>query len=554
MKHCRTLIRLWPLAALGLFGTSPPPPEDSGAVTPFAVICPIGDMVDDGMAVLVERAVREAKGAELIVFQIDTPGGRVDSAIEITKDIVSAPCKTVAFIEGQGAISAGALIAYACDDIIMTPATSIGASAPVMATGGDPSATMDLKAKSFLRARYRAMAEENKHNPLLAEAMVDPNIELRGKKAPDGAYEIYEYDPEHRASDNESGVAETLRKVVEDPTAKVVEKIVREIAGVPVPHAAPEGEPEKGQAAEEPEPERLADGSELICPRGELLTLTSGEALRYGLVPTLAPHLDAVLGYEYQGEIRKHAITPTWSEALYRWLTSPMIAGLLLLIGIGGIYIEFKTPGVWLPGVIGVAALAIFFGAHLVIGLADWFDVFLVLLGVLLLALEIFVVPGFGLVGVAGFSCLFIGLYLSLTRVTVPEYSWDFDRLQDAAQTLATASVLFVLFVMATWKFLPKTPLWGWMVLQHAQQPSAGYVVQTEAQVENAVGLRGTAVSMLRPAGRARFGQITYDVMTRGEFVDPGRPVEIIEAEGNRYVVAEIRGNEPAAGKERTNA
>lgn len=554
MKRYRNRLGLLSLVLLGLCGVSPDPPEDPGVSMPFAVICPISDMVDDGMAVLVERAVREAKGAQLMVFQIDTPGGRVDSAIEITKDIVSAPCKTVAFIEGQGAISAGALIAYSCDDIIMTPATSIGASAPVMATGGDPSVTMDLKAKSFLRARYRAMAEEKKHNPLLAEAMVDPNIELRGKKAPDGTYEIYEYDPEHRASNNESGVAETVRKVVEDPTAKALEKIVREIAGVPAPAAAPEGEPEKQSAAEEPEPVRLDDGSELICPRGELLTLTSGEALRYGLIPTTAPNLDAVLNYEFQGEIRKHVIVPTWSEALYRWLTSPMIAGLLLLIGIGGIYIEFKTPGVWLPGVIGVAALAIFFGAHLVIGLADWFDVFLVLLGVLLLAIEIFVVPGFGLLGVGGISCLLIGLYLSLTRVTVPEYSWDFDRLQDAAQTLSVASILFVVFVAASWKFLPKTPLWGWLVLQHAQQPSAGYVVQTEAQVESAIGLRGVSLSMLRPAGRARFGGTTFDVMTRGEFVGPGRPVEIIEAEGNRYVVAEIHEEGPASKQERTSA
>ncbi len=544
MKRYRNCAGLLTLALLGLCGAAASKPDAVDPSKPFAVICPISDMVDDGMAVLVERAVREAQGAELLVFQIDTPGGRVDSAIEISKDIISAPCKTVAFIEGQGAISAGALIAYSCDEIIMTPATSIGASAPVMAGGGDPSETMDLKAKSFLRARYRALAEEKKHNALLGEAMVDPNIELRGKKAADGTYEIYEYDAENRAEKSGSNLADSLRKVIEDPTSKVVEKIVRDIAGIPEAPALKEGEPVQEEAPSEPEPERMEDGSELICARGELLTLTSGEALRYGLISTTAPFLDAVVGYEYKGEITKRFITPTWSEALYRWLTSPMIAGLLLLIGVGGLYIEFKTPGVWLPGVIGVSALAIFFGAHLVIGLADWFDVFLVLLGVILLGLEVFVVPGFGLVGVSGFVSLFIGIYLSLTRVTVPEYAWDFERLQDAAMTLATASALFIAFMGLTWKYLPKTPLWGWLVLQNAQQPSEGYVVQTEAQVESAVGLQGEAVSMLRPAGRARFGGTTYDVMTRGEFIEPGRPVEIIEAEGNRYVVSEISTHE----------
>ncbi len=543
------------LAALFDAGAQTSSSPEQVPVDPFAVICPITEMVDDGMAVLVERAVKEAKGAAVLVFEIDTPGGRVDSAIEITKDIVDAPCKTVAYIKGQGAISAGALIAYACDEIVMAPATSIGASAPVLATGGDPSETMDQKTKSFLRSRYRALAEEQNHNPLLAEAMVDPNIELRGRKLPDGTYEIYEHNPEERGRSDAAGVVESVRDTMRGPTGELVRDLLREVTGVPIPESPPpleknaseegtertEPEGEAETAADDSNVERFDDGSELICARGELLTLTSKEAQRYGLIPGTAPNLDSALAYAHDGALTKRPIVPKWDETLYRWLTSPMIAGFLLLIGIGGIYVEFKTPGVWLPGVVGVIALAIFFGAHLVIGLADWFDLFLVAAGLMLLAAEIFVIPGFTLAGIGGFLCLFVGLYMSLTRVTLPQYSWEFARLQDAAQTLTTTSVLFVLLVVLTWKLFPSSPFANWLILRHAQQDTAGYVVQTDAQVQAAVGLCGISLSVLRPAGRGHFGDVTYDIVTRGEFVESGRPIVIVEAEGNRYVVAEDR-------------
>ena len=144
--------------------------------------------------------------------------------------------------------------------------------------------------------------------------------------------------------------------------------------------------------------------------------------------------IDEVIGFCTMEQMRKVVIEPTWSEGLYRWLTSPLVAGLLLLLGFGGLYLEIKTPGVGLPGLIGVIALAIFFGSHLVIGLADWIDLLLVTVGLALLIAEVFFIPGFGLAGVSGIACLAVGFYLSLTRVVIPQYSWDFDRLEDAGK------------------------------------------------------------------------------------------------------------------------
>jgi membrane-bound ClpP family serine protease len=168
-------------------------PADSGDEGPDQIyVCNIKGPVDEGVKVLVQRAVQEANANEAaaIFFRIDTPGGRVDSAIEITKAIETAKLPTVAYIEGMGAISAGALISFACDTIVMTPGTNMGAATPVMMTpeGATP---LGEKEVSFLRAKMRALAESNGHNPDIAQAMVDKDIELRAYTNEQGEYVVF---------------------------------------------------------------------------------------------------------------------------------------------------------------------------------------------------------------------------------------------------------------------------------------------------------------------------------------------------------------------------
>src|SRR5690606_14580038 len=130
--------------------------------------------------------------------------------------------------------------------------------------------------------------------------------------------------------------------------------------------------------------------TELVSPRGELLTLTSEEAVHFGLAAGITTDVDDTLREFYLGSTRRLEITPTWEEALFALLTSPTIAGLLLMAGIGGIYVEVRTPGFGAPGIIGVTCLALFFGSHLVLGMADWIDLALIAAGFLLILAEIF--------------------------------------------------------------------------------------------------------------------------------------------------------------------
>ncbi|MEX2016152.1 MAG: ATP-dependent Clp protease proteolytic subunit, partial [Candidatus Hydrogenedentales bacterium] len=117
-----------------LFAAAPATGQDE--IGDVVIVCPIEGMIDEGIAVIVERAVEEAneKGAKALIFRIDTPGGRVDSAVKIASAIQRSRTLTIAYIEGMGAISAGALISMACDEIVMAPGSNIGAAAPVIPT------------------------------------------------------------------------------------------------------------------------------------------------------------------------------------------------------------------------------------------------------------------------------------------------------------------------------------------------------------------------------------------------------------------------------------
>lgn len=495
------------------------------AAAGFVVICPVNGMIDDGVAVLVQRAVREASGAEAIVFVVDTPGGRVDSAIAISKSILDAPCRTIAYIEGMGAISAGALISFSCQDMIMAPDTNMGAAAPVVMS---PQGTMPTGEKevSYVRARMRALAERNGHNPDIAAAMVDKDIELRAYT--NDLQELVVYargfgavkrdKPARERTQPQDFIEDLLRRAFPSPTEE-------------------ETEPESVEELPEQEAAPTEDRGEVVLPSGKLLTLTPQEAIRYGVIPATAESLDDALAYYNYAGLERVRVQMTWSESLFRWLTSPIVAGLLLMLGIGGLYMEIRTPGFGFPGIIGIVCLGLFFGAHYLIGLAEVIDILLVGAGVALILLEIFAFPGFGIPGIAGIVCLIAGFYLSLTDFTFPEYSWQYDRLREIGWMFVVAFATLVLFFMACSLILPRTPMRSRLILEQAQLADQGYTVQTAAQHDEAIGLKGVALTMLRPAGRGRFKDKTYQVVSRGEYIRPGTPIVIVQAEGNRYVV-----------------
>ncbi len=549
-KSGLTLPRLYAIGLMALFGLAAAQRESLFEPGQHVVVCSVKDMIDDGISVVVERAVQEAETnqAAAIIFKIDTPGGRVDSAIDITESIAESTVPTIAWIRGMGAISAGALISYACEEITMASDTNIGAATPVIMTQQGTMPT-DEKSVSFVRAKFRALAEKHGRDPDIAEAMVDPDIELIAYPAEGGGIEISkEQRPgpggpaNRRPSGDDSSVEDEIVK-------RVVEAIDER---VPLPDDVKET---TRQMTEEPEalgtaPEAIDEDSippegKVVLAEGKLLTLTPAEAMRWGLIDTTCDRLEEVMSLYGYGGMDTNVIDPTWAEELFRFLTNPTISGLLLLLGIGGLYLEVRTPGFGLPGMIGLGCLSLFFGARVVLGVADWVDLILVFIGIGLLAIEIFVLPGFGVAGVGGLLAIMAGIYMALTRVTIPEYEWDYARLEDAGYTVTLATALLVLFGFLSYYILPRTPFGRAMVLE----TSLGYdpeISHSEpgARSPKRIGKKGKAITMLRSAGRGRFDDETLDIVSMGQYIEPGTPIEITQVDGNRYVVRPLEAED----------
>lgn len=288
----------------------------------------------------------------------------------------------------------------------------------------------------------------------------------------------------------------------------------------------------------------LKIGDEVLNKEGNILTLTDRQAakeygdpprplLSSGTVETLEALL-AQLGYAGAQRVE---IKPTGAEKLGIWINT--IAPLLLIIGIVGIYIEFKTPGFGLPGIIGIVAFAIYFLGGYVAGLSAAGWVILFILGLILVALELFVFPGTYIVGVTGGILMLIALVMGMVDMypgtpAIP----TLPQLQLPLRDISVAILVSFVLALILARFLPRTSLFHQLVSQTASGVNS--VAAQEAQQAARIGQTGVAISQLYPGGKARFGGQLLDVITRGELVEKGRPVKIIGHTGPNGVVEEV--------------
>ncbi len=221
-------------------------------------------------------------------------------------------------------------------------------------------------------------------------------------------------------------------------------------------------------------------------------------------------------------------------EKIGTWLNA--LSPLLLLIGIIGIYIEFKTPGVALPGIIGVAAFALYFLGGYVAGLSgmEWIVVFL--LGLALVIVEIFVYPGTIALGLAGAALMLIALIMAMVDIYpgMPSFP-SLPQLKLPIQNILIAMAGGGVAIGILSRVLPKTTLYGKLVSQSASGVRTG--VTQEKQRTARLGQTGLAISTLRPGGKAQFGDEILDVISQGELVPKGTKVRIIGYSGGEAIV-----------------
>ncbi|GIX47373.1 MAG: hypothetical protein KatS3mg131_1584 [Candidatus Tectimicrobiota bacterium] len=275
-----------------------------------------------------------------------------------------------------------------------------------------------------------------------------------------------------------------------------------------------------------------------LVDKGKLLTLTTQEALRWGVADGQFETLAALLAHLGLSPESVQAVPLNWAEHLVRFLSRPLVASLLLSLGLLALLAEVYTPGFGLAGSLGLASLALFFGSHYLVGLAGWEEALLLGAGVLLLALELLVLPGFGLAGLLGLGALGAGVFLSLLgRYPAPADLWraGFVVLAALATVGLGAAAMLVL--------LPGTPLWSRLRLKASLAPAAE---APAAAPPVRVGQVGVTLTPLRPAGSGDFDGKRLDILSEGPYIPAATPVVVVRVEGNRFVVRPAAP--PAAG------
>jgi membrane-bound serine protease (ClpP class) len=323
------------------------------------------------------------------------------------------------------------------------------------------------------------------------------------------------------------------------------EKMVSAVAAL-IRSAAQESghDPKLAEKMVRREIEYQIDG-EVISPTNQLLTLTNVEAEKeYGpdkrklLSEGTVKDVDDLLARIGRTDAVKNELTVTTAEKIARYIAA--IGPILFALGLLGIYIEIKTPGFGLPGLIGVLCLALFFWGHHIAGLAGMEEVLLFLIGLILVIVEVFVFPTVGILGLIGLAMMLFGLLMAMIQ-QMPGGPWlpSFPEFEIPLLKLSGGIVLIAVFIGLFGRFLPKTAALSRLVLADATSRTEGYAAAATAQ--ELVGMEGVTTSPLRPSGGALFGERPMDVISRGGFVKAGVKVRIVEAQGSHIVVEEMK-------------
>tara|TARA_B100000029_G_scaffold516418_1_gene629680 strand:+ start:5456 stop:7654 length:2199 start_codon:yes stop_codon:yes gene_type:complete len=473
--------------------------EDTLATgTPEVLLIKIEGMIEPLMQNFFSQQLRRARAdkVDVIIIEIDSPGGMLGTAETMAEDIAALEehgIRTVAWIPRE-AISGAAIIALGCDEIYMHPEARIGDAAPIEAKDGAFERAPE-KVLSYTRNLLRTLAEKKGRPAAIAEAMADKDLEVFQVVNPKtGETEFKTRDELHKA------------KQEFDDRQRV--------------------------------PESRKDN---------LLTVTGRRAheLRLAEPPVSGrEELKQRLGIPAVTELKR--IQRTWVDNLASILSGNGSAFLLFFFGSILIYLELHT-GTGLCGIGSAVCFTLFFWARWG-GTAGWLELALFLLGLALIAIEIFLVPGFGVFGVSGGLLLFVSLVMASETMTA---SFSIEGLQKFGTPTATlmGSLLTVIVVAVVIShYLPQMPLLRRIVLEPPDSSNLAFDPRLVGQPDpvgllvadsELIGQVGGAVSVLRPSGKARIGENLVDVVSDGPFINPGTSVEVVRVEGNRVFVRE---------------
>ncbi len=278
-----------------------------------------------------------------------------------------------------------------------------------------------------------------------------------------------------------------------------------------------------------------------IATEGKILTLSTSEAIKYGFCEAEVSSVEDILKRNGVSDYQVEEFRLGATEKIISLFLNPFVSGILILIIIGGIYFELQTPGVGFPILASIVAVILYFVPNYLNGLAENWEIVLFLVGVILIALEVFVIPGFGIAGVLGLICT-LG---SLVLVMLNNDFLDFSFVPTEEIFVSTAVVLTGLFGAIVVMFfggarLLNSNVFKRIALQDTQAKEQGFT-STFYKENSMIGQKGKTFTRLRPSGRIEIDGKIYDAYTRGNFIDEGAEIEVISDEGTSLKVKEVK-------------
>lgn len=447
-----------------------------------------------------ERA-QQAK-ADLVVIEIDSPGGMVGPTLDMATKLSGIDwARTAAFVPRE-ALSGGAIMALGCDDIYLHPQAKFGDAGPIFMNEGAVFEHAPEKFRTHLVRHVRDLATAKHRPPALAEAMVDKDLvvfRVRNKTKGD----IHYMSDSELQSDAKPDDWEKLEPVQETQDGNFLEVNGRRAVDLGLANG-------------------LADDRE-------------------ALKKLLAPEADWT------------DIRPDFADLAVYILNTTFVTILLILVGLIALYFEFSSPGIGVGGLIATFCFTLFFWSRFLGGTSGWLEVILFLSGLAFLAVEIFVLPGFGFAGIAGIILIVVSLVLASQSFIVPTTASEMGIFTNSLTVLLVSMVLFTAAAVLISRHLGAIPVFNRLVLaapdqvdvlddeDEADGGGGGGASRPGSQASDLPRVNdvGRAETPLRPAGKARFAEQLVDVVADGTFIDRGRQVRVVDQAGSRIVVVD---------------
>jgi membrane-bound serine protease (ClpP class) len=440
---------------------------------------PINSRTVRQLSTLIGSELRDRK-VNWIGFSIDSNGGALEDCLQLANTIAALDAnevQTVAYVPLE-ASGGAALIALACDQLVMQPEAHLGGKGTIeLDRGVLDDATVTIR---------DSLSGNTNHNWSLLAAMIDPDVELF-------TYQNTETGEVRHCSDQEK--------------------------------------------SEQPDADNWRKGAR-IKSAGEPLRLPADRALELDIANHVVDSFDE-LNQLYGFETPPRVAKPNWALELVEALSSPALAVLLLVIGFVGIYIELHTPGVGIGAFVAALAFMLFFWSNFLHGTAGWLEVLLFVGGIAFLLLELLVLPGFGVFGLGGGAMILASLVLASQTFVLPQTEEQRAEMRHSLTEVAAAIACVLVAAMVLRRYLPYAPVFRTLLLNPTSEEELAELEYREALADFSylVGQQGTAATNLMPAGKADFDGQLVDVIAEGLPIDRGQAVVVVKARGNRVVV-----------------